>query len=149
MDEKVFRNIYSGYDPQPCHFNKAIQLGCAHCSHSQQVLIAEREALSCLSRAGYARCGMLLDLLREKAAFALGMPQAGSGLPHGKEMKVECGGLQALAGLCDQTQGGDIDTLLDAAIQRYRSLAEIPYGEVVRSISRYSLRKRSRQPRSE
>ncbi|AHF00034.1 hypothetical protein [Thioalkalivibrio paradoxus] len=143
MEENEFKTIFSGYDPQRCHFNKAILLGCAGCSRSQRVLIAEREALSCLSRAGHARCGELLGLLREKAAFALGITQVGQRLPHGKEMKVECGGLQALSALSGHADPGDIDAILQAAIRQYGSLAEIPYGEVVRAVSRYALRKRS------
>jgi hypothetical protein len=147
VDESEFRDIYSGYDPQRCHFNKAILLGCAGCSRSQRVLIAEREAISCLSRAGHARCGEILATLREKAVFALGMTQPGQSLPHGKEVKVECGGLGALASLAGASGPEDIDAVLQSATKRFGSPDELPYGEVVRSIARYSLRRRSRESR--
>lgn len=143
MDEKEFKQIYGGYDPQRCHFNKAILLGCAGCSRSQRVLIAEREAISCLSRAGYQRCGEFLATLREKALFALGMTQAEQGLPHGKQVKVECGGMAALADLAGAVHAGDIDAILQIVEKDFEGIAQIPYGEVVRSISRFSLRKRS------
>lgn len=144
MDENEFKDIYSGYDAQRCHFNKAILLGCAGCSRSQRVLIAEREAISCQSRAGHARCGEVLTTLREKAVFALGMTQPGQSLPHGKEVKVECGGLGALARLAGGSEPEDIDGVLQAVTRRFGTPAELPYGEVVRSISLYSLRRRSR-----
>lgn len=147
MDENEFKGIYSGYDAQRCYFNKAILLGCAGCSRSQRVLIAEREAISCQSRAGHARCGEVLMTLREKAVFALGMTQPGQSLPHGKEVKVECGGLGALARLAGASGPEDIDDVLQTVIRHFGTPAEIPYGEVVRSISLYSLRKRSRGSR--
>lgn len=145
MDENEFKELFSGYDPQRCYFNKAILLGCAACSRSQRVLIAEREAISCLSRAGHARCGDVLSALREKAAFALGMTQSGQNLPHGKEAKVECGGLVALAQLAGATAVSDIDAILQEALRRFGESEALPYGEIVRSISRYSLRKRARR----
>jgi hypothetical protein len=143
MDEREFREIYGGYDPQRCHFNKAILLGCAGCSRSQRVLIAEREAMSCLSRAGHQRCGEVLSTLREKALFALGMTHAGSNLPHGKQVKVECGGLAALALLAGSALPDDIDASLQQLERSPGGLEAIPYGDVVRSISHYSLRKRA------
>ncbi len=145
MDENEFREVFRGYDSQRCHFNKAILLGCAACSRSQRVLIAEREAISCLSRTGHARCGDVLFVLREKAAFALGMTQSGSDLPHGKEVKVECGGLVALAQLTGATVVSDVDAILQEAMRRYGEPDAFPYGDIVRSISRYSLRKRARR----
>lgn len=145
MDENEFKGIFSSYDSQRCHFNKAILLGCAACSRSQRVLIAEREAISCLSHAGHARCGDVLLALREKAAFALGMTQSGQNLPHGKEVKVECGGLLALAQLAGVPAVSDIDALLQEALRRFGESESLPYGEIVRSISRYSLRKRGRR----
>jgi len=149
MDEKEFKEIYGGYDPQRCHFNKAILLGCAGCSRSQRVLIAEREAISCLSRAGHERCGAILAALREKAVFALGMTHTGKHLPHGKQVKVECGGIAALARLSGAALPDDIDGTLQQLERAPGGLDAIPYGEVVRSISHYAVRKRGRGPRTD
>lgn len=149
MDEKEFKEIYGGYDPQRCHFNKAVLLGCAGCSRSQRVLIAEREAMSCLSRAGHARCGLVLSALREKAAFALGITDSTRDLPHGKQVKVECGGLAALAGLAGAARAEDIDASLQQLERAPGGLDAIPYGEVVRSISHYSVRRRGRGLRAD
>jgi hypothetical protein len=145
MDEDAFKDIYGNYDPQRCHFAKAILTRCAGCTRSQRVLIAEREAISCLSRAGYQRCGTMLPLLREKALFALGLRQSEQRLPHGKEMKVECGGLGALAGLLGEAAPDDVDALLQRAEKTFGTVERIPFGEIVGAISRYSLRKRSGQ----
>ncbi len=145
MDENEFKEVLSGYDPKRCFFGKAILLGCADCGCSQRVLIGEREAVSCLSHAGRARCGDVLLALREKAAFALGMTQARQNLPHGKEVKVECGGLVALAQLAGLTVVSDVDAVLREVLRRFGETEALPYEEIVRSISRYSLRKRGRR----
>lgn len=149
MDEKEFKEIYGGYDPQRCHFSKAILMGCAGCSRSQRVLIAEREAISCLSLAGHERCGVILSALKEKAVFALGITHASGGLPHGKQVKVECGGLAALARLSGAALPDDVDASLQVLERVPGGLDAIPYGEVVRSISHYMMRKRGRGPRSD
>lgn len=140
MDETEFREIYGGYDPQRCRFARAIQLGCAGCSRSQRVLIAEREKIICLSRPGHARCGKILDTLVEKAAFALGLTHAGQELSQGKWIRLECGGLQALARLSGAALPDDIDGSLQRLEQAPDGLDAIPYGPVLRAISRYPLR---------
>lgn len=143
MEEDVFKSVYRGYDPQGCHFGKAILTRCAGCSRSQRVLIAEREAISCLSRAGHQRCGAFLPLLRAKSVFALGLTQQEQNLPHGKEMKVQCGGVGALAELVGGNGTDDIDGLLQAAERRFGSFGHLPYAEIVRFVSRHTLRRRS------
>ncbi|MFO8151679.1 hypothetical protein [Thioalkalivibrio sp.] len=142
MDDTEFEEIYGGYDPQHCHFSRAIRLGCAGCSRSQRVLIAEREKISCLSRPGHARCGKILQTLVEKAVFALGVTHAGQELSHGKWVRLECGGLEALARLSGTALPDDVDGSLQRLEQAPGGLDAIPYGEVVRSISRYPRRGR-------
>lgn len=145
MDENEFRRVAGGYDPQRCHFARAILMRCAGCSRSQRVLIAEREAVHCVSPAGHVRCGTLLRIMREKALFALGLAHAEQQLPHGKEVKVECGGLGALSQLLGHEDPPDIDTLLQAAETTWGPPAAIPWSEIIRAIGHYSLRRRSRQ----
>jgi hypothetical protein len=145
MDENEFRRVAGGYDPQHCHFAKAILMRCAGCSRSQRVLIAEREAVHCMSPAGHARCGTLLPMMREKALFALGLAHAEVQLPHGKQVKVECGGLGALAQLLGHEAPPDIDSLLQAVETICDTPDAIPWDEIVRGINRYSLRRRSGQ----
>jgi len=145
MDENEFRRVAGGYDPQRCHFAKAILMRCAGCSRSQRVLIAEREAVHCMSPAGHVRCGTLLPMMREKALFALGMAHAEQQLPHGKEVKVECGGLGALSQLLGHETPPDIDSLLQAAETTWGPPAAIPWDEIIRAISGYSLRRRRGQ----
>src|SRR5690606_5490760 len=132
------------YDPQRCHFARAILMRCAGCNCSQRVLIAERAAVHCMSPAGYERCGTLLPMMREKALFALGLAHAAPQLPHGKEVKVECGGLGALARLAGREASPDIDSLLQAVVTLYDTPDAIPWDEVVRGVSHYALRRRSR-----
>lgn len=147
MDETEFREIYGGYDPKRCHFSQAILLGCVGCSRSQRVLIAERETISCLSRPGHARCGRVLQTLVEKAVFALGITHAEEELPFGKRIRVECGGLEALARLSGSALPDDVDGSLQRLEQAPGGLDAIPYGKVMRSISHYPLRPQDRDDR--
>ena len=148
MDETEFREIYGGYEPKHCHFTLALRLGCAGCSRSQRQLIAERETIGCLSRTGHARCGKVLQTLGDKAVFALGVTRVGQELSHRKRARVECGGLEALAQLSGAALPDDIDGSLQRLQEAPGGLDAVPYGKVVRWISRYPQRGRRRGDRS-
>lgn len=142
VDEVVFKSIYADWDPQRCHFNKALLLRCTGCRCSQRVLIAERESTTCRSRIGHERCGVFLDLLRVKSTFALGIMDPHQPLPHAKEVKLQCGGLQALSAALPQVDARDVDALLEAAIREFGAMETLSFEPVVRSISAYMVPKR-------
>ncbi len=109
MDEQEFKTAFYQVNERPCPFTKAVLTRCAGCSRAQKVLIAERESITCLSPAAHARCAALMPTWREKALFALKLTHVADKLPHGKEIKVQCGGLRGLS-----------DALGDAAPPRHR-----------------------------
>jgi hypothetical protein len=70
--------------------------------------------------------------LRRSFTFALGVPRVDTPLPHGQEMRVQCGGLKGL----QQTLNGDtevenVDDLLTSALRQWGEAEDIPYSDVV------------------
>lgn len=146
MDENEFKATYALVNERPCIFGRAILRGCAHCSRARRLQIAEREAIACSSPAAQERCALFRGSLQEKSLFALHITHTDGQLPHGKEMKVECGGL---LGLQDALQNADaaelhvndIYELLDRALLRFHDLAALPYSEIVKTVTHYSYRR--------
>lgn len=145
MDETAYKLTYTNYNHSPCLFAKALLCRCAACSKAQKLNIAEREAMACLSPEAHARCAAFLELLHEKALFALRLTHLDGPLPHGKEIKVQCGGLQGLQAILKQETEvfvSDINALLSQAEGMTGGLATLPYQEIVKLIVAYTQRKR-------
>lgn len=145
MDEKEFKKTFRDVNDAPCVFAKAILRRCARCSRSQKLFIAEREAVACKSPGARQTCAEVLDVLHQKATFALRLPQPTLVLPHGKELKVQCGGMLGLQqALHEQSDTAevveDIYDLLQNAISDYGNVDTLPYGEVVKGITRFKPR---------
>lgn len=142
MDEKEFKKAFKDVNDAPCVFAKAILRRCCRCSRSQKLFIAEREAVACKSPGARQRCAEVLAVLHDKATFALKLPHPETVLPHGKELKVQCGGMLGLqqALLPEQPDAEiveDINGLLENAIEDYGSVEVLPYGEVVKGITSF------------
>lgn len=145
MDEREFKKAYSEVNDRPCVFAKAILRRCAGCSRSQKVFIAEREAVACQSPRGHQRCSALVEQLRENALFALRLKEIDGPLPHGKEMKVECGGLLGLRSVAegeDAEHVDDIDALVTVSLERWGGLEHLPYSRIAQWVVKYQPRRR-------
>jgi len=147
IDEARYRDTYRSVNERPCPFEKSILTNRCGCELSQRILLAEREAASCAHADARARCVELLGELRDKARFALKETRIGGPLPHGKEIKVQVGGmlgLQELVGAAAQGSNtvGNAHAVLDAAVSRFGSIRNIPYQELVRHVLNYQQRRR-------
>lgn len=145
MDEKEFKTTYRDYNDRPCVFAKALLSRCAGCSRAQKLNIAEREAIACTSDAAWNQCHTLLPLLRAKALFALRLTHVEGPLPHGKEIKVQCGGLLGLRAAQEPSAEGpvtDAYSLITAAVADFGGMDTLPYGEIVKVVVGYEPRKR-------
>lgn len=143
MDEQRFKQTYGQLNDRPCVFAKAVLRRCCGCTRAQRIYIAEREAVACLSPAGQERCQSFVDTLREKARFALHLTHSEGQLPHGKELKVQCGGLLGLHRVLSDapvTQVADVNGLLDWAIGRWGSVDALPYSEIMPAVVHYEAR---------
>lgn len=143
MEEKEYKKTYRSVNDAPCIFAKAILRRCCGCSRSQKLLIAEREAVACKSPGGRQRCGEVLEILRSKAGFALKLQHIDGPLPHAKELKVQCGGMLGVQESLSQTPADhveDIHHMLEDAFEKFGSADNIPYSEVVRTITSFQPR---------
>jgi len=144
MDEKEFKKAFKDVNDAPCVFAKAILRRCCRCSRSQKLFIAEREAVACKSPGARQRCAEVLAVLHDKATFALKLPHPEAVLPHGKELKVQCGGMlglqQALLGQDDSDVVEDINGLLENALKDYDTIEALPYSEVVKGVTSFQPR---------
>jgi len=152
MDNEVFRRTYRAVNERFCPFEKSILTNNCGCSRGRRFCIAEREGVNCGSDAAQARCLELLDLLRRQARFALKATDERTALPHAKAMRVQVGGLRGLHAVAMPDAPvpetiEDIHGIIEAALDRFRTLAALPYQPIIRQIAAYQGRRRFRRPR--
>jgi hypothetical protein len=147
MDEDLYRQTYHELNARPCPFEKAILRTCGACSQARRFNIAEREAVGCMHPGAWQRCLDALSVWRQKATFAIQLPQVDAPLPHGKEIKVQCGGILGLQRVLDAAHPAaatvtDIYDLLEQATSRFGGVDAFPYEDIVRTIAHYKSRGR-------
>lgn len=148
MNEDEYKGAYQAINERSCPFEKAILSRQCGCQHAQRFQIADREATGCRVTSARMMCQKLLSLLRTNAQFALAMTTSPGSLPHSKEMKIQVGGLLGLqrlvAGTADARQVENVYELVQAATKTYGSLESLPFSQIIRSISSYRGRRRTR-----
>jgi len=148
MDESAFRRARDVMVPRACAFEKAMLAGACACPLAQRRNIAEREAVVCASPLAREQCAALRALLRQKSAFALKLTQTEGPLPHAKQMKMECGGLQGLRQAVEEEAGqsppavADVHQLVQACAEKFGGLERLPYSAIVQSVVAYRIRRR-------
>lgn len=138
-------------DVLTCPFEKTLLGRRFGCACATRYYIAERELGSCADEQARARCMDLLRQLHGNARFVLKLTGSLEHLPHGKEMKIQYGGLLGLqAVLQGEDVGGlegderveDIHGLIDSALETYTALESLPYQEIVKAMAAYQHRRR-------
>jgi hypothetical protein len=146
VEENLFRATYEGLRRRECPFERAILRGCCACPLSRRLHVGERLGVGCRDGEASRRCLALFAALRHNARFALRLSHPEAPLPHGKRIKVECGGLLGLARLLEPTVEPpvrDIHAVVEEALSRYETLEEIPYQRLMPEINAF----RGRPPR--
>ena len=146
MDEDEYRSAYQQVNPQRCGYEKALLTRTVHCQQADIFCLAERYGVACGSASSSARCSRLLQLLRQRGSFALGLTSVDDRLPHSLEMKVQMGGLAGIQRSLEQEgQAVDsIDSLLEEAARQFDGLENLPFGDIVQSMVRYETRRKRR-----
>jgi len=96
---------------------------------------------------GLQCCSQLISMLRKNARFALRCLDVDQALGHAQEIKVQNGGLLGLQSQveCRQVEVvEDIDTLVTMANDRFGGLENLPYSQLMRRITSYQMRRRSK-----
>ncbi|MBI4756187.1 MAG: hypothetical protein HY778_12385 [Betaproteobacteria bacterium] len=157
MDESAYRKTRAALVTAPCAFEKALLVRCADCSRARRLALAEREAVACADEPTRAPCVAVLELLHRHCAFALHQIRLPEPMPHGMEMRVQCGGLKGLAALAPD--GGadapgaefgavaapaDVHALLAGLIAAHGDAENLPWSRVVQQVAAWTPRRRNR-----
>lgn len=147
MDETEYRSAYKDINPTRCVYEKAINSRVCNCSQSKRFNLADREGVSCELASAQKQCIELMQVLREKARFVLQQTNVASQLPHNAEIKIQNGGIKGLVKLLADSKCNEQDIYLvtQTAIQKYGSLSQFPYSDLMQEISAYQGRKRRKR----
>jgi len=125
-----------------CPFERAVQTVHFECSESQKTFIGEKEGIVCTNLNARTKCLELISELKRNARFALKITQSNPVLTHGQEMKLKCGGLQGLQQLLSKSASdNNIADLVQAAINEFNTIKELPFPQIMRVVSEYRLRR--------
>lgn len=147
MDQDAFRETYREVNERFCAFEKSILTNACGCSQAERFCIAEREGVHCRSDEARQRCLRVLELLRDQARFALRTRQEKAGLPHGKAMRIQVGGMRGIRALIepgaeDPDAIPDVAALLSRAETQFGGLEALPYSRIMPHVSAYRGRPR-------
>lgn len=117
-----------------CVFGKALLAHGAACECAEREVRGELLRASCRSPVAHTNCATLAALLHERARFALRLPPAGQPLLHAQALRLQCGGLAALQGL-PGVDATDVHRAVMGAQQRYGSLTELPWADLVAALA--------------
>lgn len=152
MDDDALRRACQEVDGRACPFEKAILSNHAGCARAQRFCIGERQGVHCSSELAQGRCLAFLDLVRRQGRFALKDLDAHAALTHAKSMRVQVGGLRALAQTLAPDEPtperiDDIDGLLRAALTELGRLEALPSQTIMQQIAAYRGRRPDRRTR--
>ncbi|MDH5593204.1 MAG: hypothetical protein OEY35_02770 [Gammaproteobacteria bacterium] len=109
------------------------------CEYSTRFLIAEREHAGCVSETAHTNCEFLLESFKENSRFVLKLTATNEEIPHGKQMRIQIGGLLGLQKLVQDNEAGsqvqNVHAVVQSAFEKYGSLKNIPFNEIVKSIT--------------
>ena len=128
-----------------CPFRKTILGGTCACQFALKTHLPTGCSVSCSDDSAWDQCDELLAEMLGAAKFVLQFIEDTDSLTHGKFMKVQHGGLLGLARLMSDNKStivDDIHALVNSATQRYSSLQNIPYQELLDDISNWELKRR-------
>lgn len=119
-----------------CVFAKALLARAAVCELATRRAVAERELVECRSAVARINCATLAALLRERARFALRLPQPGQPMIHAHALRLQCGGLLGLQQALGAVQP-DVHRMVGVAHERYASLTELPWEAIVNTLKQW------------
>lgn len=128
-----------------CVFSRALLARTAACECAQRRSLGEREVLECGVPVARTNCVLLMDLLRERARFALRLPVGATPLVHAQVLRLQCGGVEGLQRALGAGHR-DVHGLVALAQARHGSLTEIPWDTVVQALRDWAPRRRRPPP---
>ena len=130
----------------PCPYEKAILSRVCGCAQATKTNLAEREVVGCRAQECRQACLEVLDHIRQRANFAVGLVHTPGKLPHAKAAKIQCGGLLGLQAALDPDHEHpgvhDICALIRRAKKCYGEFDALPFAQIMRAVVRYEHRRR-------
>ena len=153
MDEAHYRDTYKTINETRCWFEKAINSRKCKCALMERFNLADREGVRCSRKEGQLQCHAWLEVLREKALFALQLTKMEGPLPHAKEVKVQLGGMLGVQAalnpeLAEAEAVEDIHTCLTDALRKYGSIEQFPFPEIMQTVVQIEGRTTRRKDRT-
>ena len=154
MDEQQYKSVYKELNPNRCIFEKAVTNQRCECEMKRRFVIANRECIACESETALNTCTSALDSIRNNARFTLKVVTVNGPMPHNKELQVQAGGMLALQNIVtDSAELADSNNkvvhnvyqVLNLALEKFGSLDQLPYNELVKSIVKYESRPKRRK----
>jgi hypothetical protein len=149
MEEDEYKATYHEIAKTRCVFEKALTNNQCKCRFAKHFWLADREGYACNSDKNSSICRYLLEKLRENSRFFLKIHSVGAQLPHNADIRIQVGGLKGLNRVFNDDDSDqfitDIKTLVEQAEARFKSLDQLPYSEIVKSIASYQGRSRSKR----
>lgn len=128
-----------------CPFGSTLVTETCHCSHAEQVVRRGGAEFICQDAAAYARCVTLFQHLKKVALPEFDVEDDLTSMPHSVLQKIQFGGLLGLQNLVNGDVSdtvADVASLVAAAEAKYHNFEELPYAELVGSITTYKLKRR-------
>ena len=143
MDEIEYHSTYKDINPTRCVFEKAINSRVCNCSQSARFNLADREGVSCKSDAAQKTCTRILESLRENARFVIQQKSIDGQLPHNAEIRIQNGSVKGLVKIlqANSLDEQDIHGLFKLALENYKDINDFPYGELMKEIAAYQVRR--------
>lgn len=149
MDEDEYRKTYQQITQLTCVFEKALCSLKCKCSQGDMFRLADRHGVSCKNPAIQKNCVDLLDHLRSQTRFVFKISEIDGPFPHNKEIRVQNGGLlgiqKLLLGEAGSDQVDDVSTTVTAAIEKFGSIEELPYSQIMQSVMAFKARPKRRK----
>lgn len=130
---------------QICPFGSTLVTETCHCIHADQVVRRGGAEIICQDAAAYVRCSELFQHLKKVALPEFEVEDDLTSMPHSVLQKLQFGGLLGLQQLIMEQPAdtvADIASLLDALVTKFGTLDDLPYNELVSTITEYKLKRR-------
>lgn len=157
MEENEYKSTYNTLTTIRCVFEKALTNNHASCHLAKHFCLADREGYSCENEESAARCADILGKIRNKSTFVLKLQDVNGPLPHNMEIRVQVGGVAGLVksalmkpaitsdvseSVENASAKNDIDLAMTAAIERFGSIDNLPYSEIMQSVVKFQGRRK-------
>ena len=130
---------------QICPFGSTLVTETCHCMHADQVVRRGGAEIVCQNVTAFQRCTEVFQNLKKVALPAFEVEDDLTTMPHSVLQKIQFGGLLGLQQLIMEQAPdtvADVASLLDSLQAKHGTLDNLPYNELVSSITEYKLKRR-------